>query len=84
MVPKIGAWGYILLKRELKTIANDTRYRKKKIKQQYRVRGNKDLNTNTRDKKICIKPNEVYEHKKQPDDIRDQDLLLEQGNAQST
>ena len=58
------------------------RDRKKKIKQQYRVRGNKDLNTNTRDKKICIKPNEVYEHKKQPDDIRDQDLLREPGNAQ--
>ena len=82
MVPKIGAWGYILLKRELKTIANDTRYRKKKLKQQYRVWGNEGLNTKKRDKKICLKPNEADEHKKHPDDIRDQDLLREPGNAQ--
>ena len=56
----------------------------KQEKHQYRVWGNEDLNRNKWNKIICLKPKEVDEHKKQPDDIRDQDLLLEQGNAQST
>ena len=82
IVPKIEAWGHILLKRKLNIITNDTRCRKRKLEQQNRVWGNEDLNTKEARQKICIEPKEVDEHKKQPDNIRDHDQLRQPGNAQ--